>query len=330
MLFEKNTFPKYMTLDISSTCNLNCIICSLKKYYKNKSIMPEQVFKEITPIIPKLDYIDLNCNAEPLMNKNLLSYLKQIKSISPKTKVGFPTNGTLLNERIIKELILNDLDIIRFSIDGSTKETFESIRKTADFDKLIHNIKLFNQLKKKFHRNNPQITIVFLAMKKNVKELPLIIDLAEKLKISEVAVLGLEPYSKLMSKEILYGNSESKKFFDLAMKKALSKNIHLQLPVLNSYMNQSCIFKDMFFITVEGDVVPCPLLSYDREFYYFGKKFLHKKKIFGNILNKNLESIWNSKKYKHFRKLLSKKKFPKSCKHCLMKEGLIVPFDESI
>jgi len=274
MFFKKNTFPRQITLDISSSCNLKCQMCSLEDNYDNKSFMSLETFEKIIPIIPKLDYIDLNCNAEPLMNKNLIRILKTIKHVSPKTKVGFPTNGVLLNEKIIRELITNNLDVIRFSINGATKETFESIRTKADFNKVIFNVDLFSKVKKQLKKDNLILVLTFVAMRRNISELPDLIDLSKSLGIAEVSVLGLEPYTLNMSKEALYVYDSEiyQNYFSLSKKKAEKNSIHLQLPALSSNKNERCLFNDTLYITAEGDVVPCPLLSYNRTFYYFGNK----------------------------------------------------------
>jgi MoaA/NifB/PqqE/SkfB family radical SAM enzyme len=307
-------------------------MCSLDDNYKNKSVMSQETFDKIIDVVPMLDYIDFDCNAEPFMNKNIFNFVSKVKSVSHKTKVGFPTNGTLLSKRIIENIVLSGIDIIRFSFDGSTKKTFDSIRKNADFDKVIKNIELLNEAKKKFENNNPSIVFVFVAMKKNIFELPNLIDLANKLNVKEICVLGLEPYSSEMSDEIIYHSDieHYNKYFSLAKEKAVNYGINLQLPSLIPFKKKSCIFKDTLYVSAEGDVVPCPLLSYDRPFYFFGEKMRHKKLFFGNVNKNNLLSIWNSAKYYRFRKKLYENKFHKVCDGCLMNRGLIVPFQESI
>ena len=68
------------------------------------------------------------------------------------------------------ELIDAGLDEIRFSIDGFTKETFEKIRKDANFDKIIENCLRFIKIRDKHGKNKPQIQIRLVEQKENAHE----------------------------------------------------------------------------------------------------------------------------------------------------------------
>jgi MoaA/NifB/PqqE/SkfB family radical SAM enzyme len=269
-------------------------------------------------------YVDLNCNAEPLLNKNIIRMIKTIKEVSCEhTRVGFPTNGMLLNKKMAKALVRNGLDLIRISIDGSNPETFEKIRKGARFHGIIRNIKTLNEIKEELGSNTPEIVTVFVAMKKNISELPDLIDLANDLGIKRISVLGLEPYTRSMSEQILY--FEEKDVFEEAKAKALNYGMELKIPLTKPLKVKKCLFYHTCIITCEGDVTPCPLLSYDRPFFVKEKKYYHKKLSFGNISERNFYEIWNSKKYVKFRESIRKGNFPLVCRNCLMNQGLIVP-----
>lgn len=327
MFVRRRSFPKSITLDISGSCNLDCVMCSLKDNYKT-AFMSRQTFENVLPYLSRVEYVDMNCNAEPLMNKDIWSFISDIKKNAPNTRIGFPTNGSLLTNNSRRRLVEERIDLIRFSVDGSTEETFNSIRKNADFDKVISNIKSLQDIKQELGSDKPQIVIVFVAMKQNIKELSSLIRLAVNLEVKHVSVLGLEPYSEDMVDRILYSESQTyKKYFEEAKKLALQNKVELQLPNLSASQNPRCMFKDNLYVTADGSVCPCPLLTYDRSFYYFGKKMKHEKLSFGNINNKSLEEIWNSGPYRRFRKNLHKKKFFGNCEGCLMNKGFLVSFD---
>ena len=53
----------------------------------------------------------------------------------------FTTNATLLNDTISKKIIDSGVDVVFFSVDGASKETFEKIRVGANFERVKENIR---------------------------------------------------------------------------------------------------------------------------------------------------------------------------------------------
>lgn len=89
--------------------------------------------------------IKLNWRGEPLLHKYIVDFVKYAKSQGIH-EVSFNTNATSLTGELIKRLCEAGLDLIIFSVDGATKETYEKIRKGADFDKVYRNIVLTSKL----------------------------------------------------------------------------------------------------------------------------------------------------------------------------------------
>lgn len=74
------------------------------------------------------------------------------------------TNATLLTADRAAELIDAGLDVLTISLDGTTADSYEAIRRGADFEKVIKNINRFLELK----GSKPPFTIVqMIKMKEN-------------------------------------------------------------------------------------------------------------------------------------------------------------------
>ena len=79
---------------------------------------------------------------EPLLYDDLFDVIRLAKSrISPDGEVGLTTNATLLNDSMVGRLMETGLDFIYFSVDGASKQTYESIRIGASFEAVISNIR---------------------------------------------------------------------------------------------------------------------------------------------------------------------------------------------
>ncbi len=48
-------------------------------------------------------------------------------------RINFTFNATLLNEELPRKIITSGVDLIKFSVDGGTAQTYEKIRKGASY-----------------------------------------------------------------------------------------------------------------------------------------------------------------------------------------------------
>jgi MoaA/NifB/PqqE/SkfB family radical SAM enzyme len=87
---------------------------------------------------------------DPLLRKDIIKFIEYAKKAGI-LDIYLSTNGSLLTEKIIRELINSGLTRLQVSIDATTKETFNKIRQGGNFDAVIANtlnfIKIRNDLK---------------------------------------------------------------------------------------------------------------------------------------------------------------------------------------
>ena len=68
------------------------------------------------------------------------------------------TNATLLNEKLIHQILKSGVTDLVFSVDSYYKEEFESLRVNANFEKVVENIKKFKQIRDEFYPNSNCVT----------------------------------------------------------------------------------------------------------------------------------------------------------------------------
>ena len=82
---------------------------------------------------------------DPTLNKDLGSMLEYMKGKFLEVKLN--TNGILLNDELSRSILANEVTDLVFSIDSYERENYEEIRKKAKFDKVVHNIQRFMQIR---------------------------------------------------------------------------------------------------------------------------------------------------------------------------------------
>ena len=137
-----------LIIEPTNTCNLRCSFCFVTEgMTRREGFMGLDLFKKVIDDCPDLEHLCMHNWGEPLLHKDIFKMFDYANEAGVKFIV-MNTNGTLLTDKMISKLVNSPLNIIRFSIDGSS-ETFERIRGVA-LDKIEKNIiKLKNEKEKR-------------------------------------------------------------------------------------------------------------------------------------------------------------------------------------
>jgi MoaA/NifB/PqqE/SkfB family radical SAM enzyme len=115
---------------------------------------------------------------EPLSHGRIAKMIAAVKALGCRTEMI--TNGTLLTEKRSRELIAAGLDVLWVSIDGARPESYADVRLGAELPRVLENLKRFRRLRRPSHRPVPEIGIAFVAMKRNIGDLPELLELGKR------------------------------------------------------------------------------------------------------------------------------------------------------
>jgi len=160
LLFDQDKFYtiRWLNLEFCSACNLRCKWCTLdhqKKMIMMSPLILEKVLDELAKNRNfKLERIDLHNGGEVLLHNNLKEMLRIVSSrrryMNHHPLISLLTNATLLTPEKAEIIVQSGaLDEIRFSVDGGTKELFESIRVGAKWEDVKENILKFVEINNK-------------------------------------------------------------------------------------------------------------------------------------------------------------------------------------
>ena len=90
--------------------------------------------------------------------------------------MGFFTNGMLLDERLLRKILrlsARPLSYIVFSVDGATRQTYETIRQGGDFRRVWRNLENAVRLREREPGlGHPALRLEFVAMRRNAGNWP--------------------------------------------------------------------------------------------------------------------------------------------------------------
>ncbi len=309
-------------------CNLDCITCFRNDWERPMGDMSDETFASILDGLKALDPIPnvyFGGIGEPLSHPRTPAWVALAKALG--SKVEMITNGTTLTEEISRELIEAGLDLLWVSIDGGSPETFADVRIGANLPQVIENLKRFSRMRPAAHHPKPEIGVAFVAMKRNIADLPEVIRLGKSFKATHFSVSNLQPATSGMEREAIYAQVMHniaylqaphlprlrlpRMDFDQWTREALFEAFNSQLNIEfagNNWSgaNDTCNFVENGTTSVawNGDVSPCWPLMHTHTSYLHGKPRLSHKHVIGNVADRSLGEIWLDPGYVAYRERL--------------------------
>lgn len=287
--FDLTTFPLRATVQTTDFCNLNCIMCQIHSQKEKHTLrqMSKSNFDGIVKtLFPTLMEVHPTNIGEPLISP-WFDYLTE-KAFEYGVLLDITSNGTLLTDEKIKKILPALLDI-KISFDGAKKETFERIRKGADFDRVVQNIKNFVRLRNA-SGSQASVTLQMTLFNINYTELPDVIRLAKDLSVDKVKAYHVFSYSPEIDRFSLMNNLddfEKVRSESIELAKKIGMNVSIneslsgkQMETVPKLVHQKCRLPwAEAFIDFDGEIYPC---------------HTHNHKSYGNIFCSSAESVWNS------------------------------------
>ena len=318
----KYCYPSGITIEIMDICNLKCRHCYLQfqsdcnpRGFIDYGFF-ERIIGRISPLIKRARSVHFY-SVEALFHKRIFDMIDLVMKQNKYISISIGTNGMLLDESRIDNLLKRKIYSFLISLDGCRKETVESFKTGVDFDRVISNMK---KLKEK---GGDEVTIVanFVAHKNNISELMDYIDFCKSLGVTSIIISGFISYTPEMADYCLYSESgikEVDEVYSKAMQKAEAIGIELRHQGTKLEPRGCDYASGGMYIDKKGNIVPCSLLSRKTQMFLLDKAGASEQIIWGNVFEEDPYKIWTSKVSVDFRRLLHEKKLPRECALCAM------------
>jgi len=306
-------YPSYIEIEVTTRCNLRCIMCEHTYWKEPARDMSFEEFKGIVDQFPNLKWIGLTGIGESFLNDDFMKMLSYVKR--KQVFVELYDTFFFINEELANELIELKVDKILASIDGATKETYEKIRVGSDFERVIKNAENLLRLKKEKKASFPKIGFHFIINKYNFHEILPYIDLIKSISQGEDVTIQFtrmlhefkdtkDLFVEIPDDTVLAVEQKAK---DLGIEVVWNANVPQAKPPISN-----CIEYTMPFIFSSGDVIPC--CSGNEA----GNRNFQKATALGNIFEQSFKEIWRGEKYSLLRKAIREGKVPAPCNNCCL------------
>jgi MoaA/NifB/PqqE/SkfB family radical SAM enzyme len=327
-------------IEPTNRCNLECVTCIRHSWDEPLGEMSSTTFAQIIEglrVFSPTPEIFFGGLGEPLSHPNIVEMVEQAKALG--SSVELITNGMLLNRSLSERLINAGLDRIWVSLDGATPESYQDVRLGAALPEVIANLIEFRNARWTRHfpvsldlMLKPQLGIVFVAMKRNIADLPEVFSLANRLGSLHFLVTNVLPYTPGMQDEILYSRAlhdavfndspylRSLDFPKMDINPMTREAIYQamrgdhSIRIAGGHLGEKgnrCPFieKGALAIRWDGEVSPCLALLHDHKAYLYRYERSIKRHSVGNALEQTIEEIWNKPEYLSLRRRLQEFNF---------------------
>ncbi|MGC9781303.1 MAG: radical SAM protein [Candidatus Heimdallarchaeota archaeon] len=333
-------------IEPTNKCNLGCRTCIRNIWKEPMGMMSESVFQHVLDGLVKFSHtptVFFGGFGEPLYHPKIAEMVSRVKALG--SQVELITNGTLLTDELSRNLIKAGLDILWVSIDGASPDSFSDIRLGATLPKILENVANFSNILKNdmvinqcgaIPNAKTELGIAFVAMKRNISDLPAVIKLAQKFGAYHFLVTNVLPYTKEMCDEILYKNTlheppypepkprVSIPLMDVTESTSNSLNWLMNygssvkiadMNLTNARNRCPFIENGVEAIGWDGGFSPCLSLMHDHSSYYKGRERYSRRWVVGNIKDQSLKDLWNNPEHIAFRERVRKFDFA-PCIYC--------------
>lgn len=326
-------------IEPTDQCNITCRTCIRNAWNESLGRMTDATFERILESVQQLapaPTIFFGGLGEPLFHKQTVAWIARAKTSG--ARVELITNGTMLTEKRSRALIDAGLDVIWVSIDGATPESYADVRLGAELPKVIANLSRFRKMRRGSHRPRPEIGIAFVAMARNIRDLPEVLRLGRSLGAKHFSVSNVLPYTADMQAEMLYThtlrdvtymNSPWHAKLSLPRMDINDKTQDAFMQALQSDYNINfagnslggatdvCNFIEGGTASIgwDGGVSPCWPLMHNHTSYLHGKPHRSRRHVVGNVNERELLDIWLDEAYVTYRQKVQSFAFA-PCTYC--------------
>lgn len=309
----------------TNLCNLVCSTCIRNAWDEPLGRMTQETFDHILEGIQQFNprpTVFFGGLGEPLFHPKTIPWIAAAKAAGARVEVI--TNGTTLTEKRSRQLLEAGLDVLWVSLDGATPESYNDVRLGAELPRVLENLARFRQLRRGGHKPHPDIGIAFVAMRRNIAELPAVLKLGRQLGARLFSVSNVLPYTAELQREMLYSHTlnhvaymESSWLPRLSLPKmdidettreaffqALNSGCNVTFAGNNlGGANDVCNFIENGTLSISwsGGVSPCWPLMHNHTSYLHGKEHRSHRHVVGNVKDRDLQSLWLDPDYVEYR-----------------------------
>jgi len=256
---EKVEIQGLIATPLTNFCNLRCIMCGSQNMEEKveKRFVSNEVWLALMKKLPKEYGIEINSLGEHTLHPQFLDIIEM--AVSSERYISLATNGNWTwgdsqTKKLMELMNRNTTSgIINFSVDGGTKEVLEEIRRGANFERVIANVRMCIEA---LPKDVNSVGISYCLNLRNLYEMSTLMDQLPGL--SRFYINLLQAHSSVMfpySTYLYY--DEVQKEIARVIEYGEKKGIVVQGNCLPVSVTPTCNYPHYLWMDLDGNIYPC-------------------------------------------------------------------------
>jgi radical SAM protein with 4Fe4S-binding SPASM domain len=312
--------PREVYIEPTNRCNELCQTCPRTFFTREpEADLDLERFVRILDQFPGVERVVLHGVGEPLLARDLPDMVAEANRRG--ARVLFNTNALALHRRLGERLVAAGLDELRVSMDAADRRTYRAIRGVDGYEKAMRRTADFCRLLEELGSERPRLSLVFMAMRENVAELPSVIERAGRMGVRRVVLQRLVYFgSGLASADQSLMGEDPPAMLAECEQAAARSGVELvgtgsmtpgaSLTAIDAARPWSGCARPWrsTYVTANGNVLPCCFAPFTTSDY--------EGVILGNLFDRPMGEIWNGSEYAAFRRAHASDDPPECCRGC--------------
>jgi MoaA/NifB/PqqE/SkfB family radical SAM enzyme len=325
--------PRFVQIEPVGQCNLRCRMCAVQFRQDGSpgkpAFMDFEVFRTLLGQFDGLQELHLQGLGEPMLHPRFFDMVEL--AVGRGIQVSTNSNLTVVSTALAARCVNSGLHTLHVSIDAADSAIYEAIRLDARFDTLLRNLRRVTAAKRAVDPAAalPHIAIVMVLMRRNLDELPALVELAAREGAESLSVQQLchdfseaalppqyRPMRDFVDAEALSDADlpHAQQVFDEASRQAATLGLALRLPRLAPApardVRGHCDWPWRgAYLSYDGRAMPCCMVGTPDRIH------------FGNAARDGVAEVWNGSAYQAFRDQLASPDPPAICAGCAVYRG---------
>lgn len=301
--------PLVLMVELTRNCNLACSMCRPRSPFNPEWNMSMALFRRISEeLFDKAVIVDLRGSGESLLLRDFEAFVDL--TVQSGALVRLVTNGQV-NREIVWERLMSAHSIVGLSCDAASDELFAKLRARGRLENLKRSAKALVRYRKMYAVSPSNISLVVVASRDNLQELPDIVDLAAELEITRINLFPIQ--TELTSPRHLSGDIQGvRRMLDVVLERAKFACVDVQLGAaldvslaFKTQLIRMCIHPWCYaYFSFEGRVGFCDHLIGNLDF------------TLGSIGDRSFSEVWNNERFQLLRQSHGRKQLPDCFNPC--------------
>lgn len=306
-------YPVRIEVETTTRCFFKCGKCEQTYWDEPQQNMSLEQFACILDQFPDLCAVSMSGIGHNFQNPAFIDMVEE--ACGRDLYVQFFDTYYFTNEEKARRIVDAGVAKLNMSIDGADKQTYETLQLGSDFERVVENAARLARIKKEARSNFPEQAFTVVVTRFNQHQLPRFVDLIRDIVAGSQRHTYIEFIPLVVFKENTWLQADLSRLADeqreVAAYTAKMRDVRIRWFHVSGEVYREpvscCLGFLVPFILVDGTVYPCCVLTEGNQ-----RRFV-KPHALGNVFERPFREIWDSPRYRNFRKVLRMGRAPFLC-----------------